>query len=189
MLHRELRAHCGGNKAFRNSIIVCNFKRALFRAGKHCARKKRAGGNNSVDRAILGRNDGRCSTASKVTPAGTHAERQSSCTKKSSLVSTDAGGGSHDKAKRVFFLWNEGINDSTPKALHNLFTHCPTDPTCEVCRMTKTTRARCTNRPLERAHGMSRAPSFRDLTTADLKVFSIENEAKNNHQYAPHRTG
>ena len=64
---------------------------------------------------------------------------------------------------------------------HNVFTHFPKDPNCEICLKTKITRASCRRR----ANAvMPRAENFGDLITADHKVLSDDNKSRNNHRYA-----
>ena len=64
---------------------------------------------------------------------------------------------------------------------HNILTHFPKDPNCEICRRTKITRA-----PRKRRvnNDIPRAPKFGDIITADPKVLSEEGESRNNHRYA-----
>ena len=58
-----------------------------------------------------------------------------------------------------------------------MYTHCPEDPNCEECRMTQTVRARCENRPLKRAGGIS----LGDLITADHKTLTLDDGSRNGH--------
>ena len=56
---------------------------------------------------------------------------------------------------------------------HTVSTHFPKDPNGDLCRMTKTTRARCTSRPLKRADGISQPTSLGDLKIADQKILNL----------------
>ena len=64
------------------------------------------------------------------------------------------------------------MNDSKP----NESTMCS--------RMTKSTRARCKNRPLIRADGISPPTSLGELIAADNKVLNFKNESRNDHRNA-----
>ena len=64
---------------------------------------------------------------------------------------------------------------------HSICTHFPKDRNCEVCLLTKMTRAPCRRRTGEAA---PRAEKFGDLITADHKVLNEEGESRNNHRYA-----
>ena len=59
--------------------------------------------------------------------------------------------------------------------------HFPKGPNCEVCLMTKITRASCRRRA---DAVMPRAENSCDLIAADHKVQSEESESRNNHRYA-----
>ena len=60
-------------------------------------------------------------------------------------------------------------------------THFSQDRNCEICQMTKFTRAPCRRRIGE---AVPRAEKFGDLITADHKVLSDNCESRNNHRYA-----
>ena len=64
---------------------------------------------------------------------------------------------------------------------HNVHTHFPKDRNCEICKLTKITRAPCRRRNGE---AVPRAVNFGDLITADHKVLSDNCESRNNHRYA-----
>ena len=66
-------------------------------------------------------------------------------------VVTDAGGGTLAKESKS----EKGIIGPQPRGNHNVFTHYPKDPNCEVCKMTKTTRARCRIKPKKRVDGIA----------------------------------
>ena len=61
------------------------------------------------------------------------------------------------------------------------FSHFPKDRTCEICQMTKITRAPCRRRI---GRVVPRAEKFGDLITADHKVLSEGCESRNNYRYA-----
>ena len=48
-----------------------------------------------------------------------------------------------------------GIIGFQPRGNHNVFTHYPKDPKCEVCKKTKTRRARCRIKPKRRVVGIA----------------------------------
>ena len=64
---------------------------------------------------------------------------------------------------------------------HNIFTHLPKDPNCDICLKTKVTRASCRRRT---GTVVPRAEHFCDLITADHKILSEESESRNTHRYA-----
>ena len=63
----------------------------------------------------------------------------------------------------------------------SVYTHFPKDRNCEICQITKITRAPCRRR-IGRA--VLRAEIFGDLITADHKVLREGCESRNNHRYA-----
>ena len=75
-------------------------------------------------------------------------------------------------------------NDSKPKRHHNVFTHFPKDSNCELCNMTKTTHARCINRPLKRNDDIPPPTFVRDLLTADHNILNLVDESRRGHQNA-----
>ena len=60
---------------------------------------------------------------------------------------------------------------TAPKGKHNLFTHFPKDPNCEICKRTKATRAACRRNSQSHVH---RATKFGYILTADHKVLNEE---------------
>ena len=67
-----------------------------------------------------------------------------------SSVVTDAGGGALAKDPKS----KKGIIGSQPRGNHNVFTHHPKDPICEVYKKT-TTRARCRMKPKKLVDGIA----------------------------------
>ena len=76
------------------------------------------------------------------------------------------------------------IIGSHPKGCHNVSAHCPKDPNCVVCKLTKSARARCTNK--SRKHKSdARSEKYRDfITAADHKILNVENESRCGHSNA-----
>ena len=64
---------------------------------------------------------------------------------------------------------------------HNVHTHFPKDPNCDICLKTETTRASCRRRA---GTVVPRAEDFGDLITVDHKVLSEGCESRYNHRYA-----
>ena len=64
---------------------------------------------------------------------------------------------------------------------HNVYTHCPKDPNCDICSKTKITMASCRRRA---GTVVPKAEHFGDFKTADHKVLSEGCESRNNHRYA-----
>ena len=67
---------------------------------------------------------------------------------------------------------------------HNLFTHVPKGPNCEVCNRTKVTRAPCRSNSDDRADRLQIAERLGDLITAAHKVHKEEQEPRIHHPYA-----
>ena len=82
---------------------------------------------------------------------------------------------SHEASLEPIFKRREDLGK------HSVYTHFPKDRNCEICRMTKITRAPCRRR---NGGAVPRAESFGDLITADHKVLSDNCESRNNHRYA-----
>ena len=96
-------------------------------------------------------------------------EEKTSLGDRNSLVVTVAGRETLAKDTKS----KKGIIDSQPRGNHNVFTHYPKDPNCEVYKKT-TTRARCRIKPKKRVDGI--APSV------DHKFLNVENESRCGHK-------
>ena len=90
------------------------------------------------------------------------------------------------KTKRRPRFGDRKANDSKPKGDQHVFTHFPKDPNCQVCRMIKTTRARCKNRPLRRADGISPPTHSENFMTVGRSTLNLEKGSRNAHRNAPH---
>ena len=64
------------------------------------------------------------------------------------------------------------------------FLHFPKHPNREVCKLTKTTRAPCRNRPDARGDRIHLPHKFVDAITADFQVLNDECESRLQHRYA-----
>ena len=64
---------------------------------------------------------------------------------------------------------------------HSVYTHLRKDRNCDICLLTKITRASCRRRT---GTVLPKAEHFGDLITADHKVLSEGCESRNNHRYA-----
>ena len=82
---------------------------------------------------------------------------------------------SHEASLEPAFKKREDLGN------HDVHTHFPEDRNCEICKLTKITRAPC-----RRRYGgtVLRAENFGDLITADHKVLSDNCESRNNHRCA-----
>ena len=69
-------------------------------------------------------------------------------------------------------------NRSKPTGRHNVLTHFLKDPNCEVCMLTKTTRAPCRHRLEARGDRTHLPHDFGDATTVNHKGFNEENESR-----------
>ena len=65
------------------------------------------------------------------------------------------------------------------KGKHNLFTHVPKDPHCEICKRTKATRAAC--RRYSQSHVL-RPTKFGETNTVDHKGLSLKKNNRGNSQ-------
>ena len=74
-------------------------------------------------------------------------------------------------------------NEGEPTNKHNVFTHFSQDPNRESCRMCKTTRARCQNRPDMSRYGLVATKKFGAVTT-DYKVLGEDSESRLQRWYA-----
>ena len=79
----------------------------------------------------------------------------------------------------------KSIIGSQPRENHNVFTHYPKDPNCEVCKKTEKTRAKCRIKPKKRVDGIARSTKFGELNTADHKILNVEDESRCGHKYDP----
>ena len=64
---------------------------------------------------------------------------------------------------------------------YSVYTHMPTDRTCEICKRTKITKAPCR---IRNGETVPLAEKFGDLITADHKVLCDNFEPRHNHRYA-----
>ena len=87
---------------------------------------------------------------------------------KSSSVATDAGGDTLVKESQ-----EQKSIGSHPKGSHYVFTLCPKDPDCDMCRRTKSTRARCNTKSKKSMSEIVRAPKSGDLITADHTIPNV----------------
>ena len=72
----------------------------------------------------------------------------------------------------------EGTIGSKLKGNYNVFSHHPKDPTCEVCKKTKTTRTRRRIEPKKFVDGNALSTKCGYLITANHKIQNVENESK-----------
>ena len=84
--------------------------------------------------------------------------------------------------KRSSRTTSSGASQSSnrSKGKHHLFIHFSMDPSCEICKRTKITRAACRRNSKSHIH---RATKFGDIITADYKILN-EGESRNNQKYA-----
>ena len=76
----------------------------------------------------------------------------------------------------------KGIIGAQSRGNHNVFTHYPKDPNCEVCKKTKATRARFWIKPKKRVYGIAPSTQFGDLITAGHKIQNVENGLRCGHK-------
>ena len=65
---------------------------------------------------------------------------------------------------------NMSIIGSHPKGSHNLFTHYPKDPNCDVYRRTKSSRVRCHTKSKKRLSDIEQSANFGDLISTEHKI-------------------
>ena len=78
----------------------------------------------------------------------------------------------------------EKPSSNKPGGMHNLFTHCPKDPNCEICRQTVVTRGPCKINPCHRADRQERADNFGDIIPADHEIIKEQNESRPQHYFS-----
>ena len=61
---------------------------------------------------------------------------------------------------------------SCPLCEHNVFTHFPYDPTCEVCRSCRTHKAYCSQKCEPAPDALPEPKEFGDAITADHKILN-----------------
>ena len=71
-----------------------------------------------------------------------------------------------------------------PSARHNLYTHFPADPDCEICKMTKITKAPCKAGAIPEPDGLPPARKFGDRLTADHKTLIGDQASRGGARYA-----
>ena len=79
----------------------------------------------------------------------------------------------------------KGIIGSQPRGNHNVFTHYPKDPKCEVCEETNTTQARCRITLEKGVGGDCTFHKIRRLDHGRSKtILNVENESRGGHKNA-----
>ena len=66
------------------------------------------------------------------------------------------------------------------KSVHNLWTHFPKDPNCEICKSCKATRAQCRQKTHGKPDDLPIPKKFADSITADHQILN-EDDASRNH--------
>ena len=85
----------------------------------------------------------------------------------------------------VFEERSRGPNTSMTTGKHNVFsTHFLQNPNCEVCKLTKITRATCRNSPEARGDRIHHRHKSGNAPTADHKIVDEENESRMQHRHA-----
>ena len=68
---------------------------------------------------------------------------------------------------------------------HNVFTHYPKDPNCDVCRSCKTTRAHCRSHASRvKENGAPEPVKFADAITADTAILNEDNSSRDHDMVA-----
>jgi len=73
---------------------------------------------------------------------------------------------------------------SSPYAEHNIYTHFPKDPNCEVCKLCKTDRAHCRTKVKGAPDDVPEPKAFADAITADHKIINADDASKDNDRAA-----
>ena len=95
-------------------------------------------------------------------------------------VVTDAGGDTLAKETKS----KKGITGSQSRGNHIVFTHYLQDPNCDVCKKTKTSRARCNIKHEKNVDGIALSTKCGDLITEEHNILNVENETKCGHRNA-----
>ena len=70
---------------------------------------------------------------------------------------------------QLFPIGQRRPNVCAPTSKTNVFTHFPVDLNCEICKMTKTARARCETKPQKDVDSLLPPKAVGELITADRK--------------------
>ena len=121
------------------------------------------------------------------------------------IFTGSAGSGSHHKAPlparvRLAFCFHvsarcgkrrpgkerpgQSIIGRHQKGSHNVFIRCSEDPNFEICKRTKSTRAKGKTKPQKRTDGICAVDEKLDVTTADHKVLKVGNVSRGGHRDA-----
>ena len=121
------------------------------------------------------------------------------------IFTGSAGSGSHHKAPlparvRLAFCFQvsarcgkrraskerpgQSIIGRHQKGSHNVFIRCSEDPNFEICKRTKSTRAKGKTKPQKRTDGICAVDEKLDVTTADHKVLKVGNVSRGGHRDA-----
>ena len=85
--------------------------------------------------------------------------------------------GKSDKSKLNRRLAKKTV--SAKECTHNIFTHFPRDPNCEICQLHKVTRAPCKSKQrYTESDKMPPPRKFGDLITADHKIINEDDQSK-----------
>ncbi len=67
---------------------------------------------------------------------------------------------------------------------HNIWTHFPKDPSCEVCRSCKTARAHCRSKVTGACDALPEPTAFADALTADHAILNEDDESRESDRTA-----
>ncbi len=70
------------------------------------------------------------------------------------------------------------------QAVHNLWTHFPKDPNCEICRSCKATRVHCRQKTHGNPDDLPIPKNFADSLTADHKFLNEDDESRTHDRVA-----
>ena len=82
-----------------------------------------------------------------------------------------------DKAKLTRKLKRRTVSD-LKRCEHNIFTHFPKCPDCDICQRNKPRRASCKAKSTPQGDGLPLAKEFGDRITSDHKVLNEEDESR-----------
>ena len=71
-----------------------------------------------------------------------------------------------------------------PCSSHNMFTHFPMDPNCEICRSCKLQRARCATMPHGKPDDLPKPTAFADAITADHAILNEDDQSRSQDRVA-----
>ena len=78
----------------------------------------------------------------------------------------------------------KSLEQEVETSVHNIFTHFPKDPNCEVCNACKCARSRCMRKQFGKISYVQKPVEFADAVTADHSIINEEDQSRFEDQVA-----